>query len=107
MTTDTRVFCFDLDGTLCTDEKGNYEAAKPYELRIAIVNLLYEKGHQIKIFTSRGSTTGIDWRELTLKQIQEWDICCHDIIMGKPHFDEYICDKSTNARDFFKDVDKP
>ncbi len=35
------IYCFDLDGTLCTNTDGSYELAKPYLDRIRIVNDLY------------------------------------------------------------------
>ena len=59
------IYCFDIDGTLCTNTDGDYEKAEPYLDVIAQVNALYDTGHRIIIYTARGSTTGIDWRELT------------------------------------------
>lgn len=90
-------YCFDLDGTLCTDTKGNYAAAEPLRPRIAHVNELYAAGHTIKLFTARGSTTGIDWRDLTVSQLKRWNISYHELIMGKPHWDIMVDDKSIHS----------
>ena len=56
-------YCFDIDGTICTNTNGNYESAKPIENRINLINDLYEKENEIILFTARGSTTNIDWKE--------------------------------------------
>lgn len=90
-------YCFDIDGTLCTDTNGDYVAAEPITSRIAHVNELYAAGHTIKLFTARGSTTGIDWRDLTEIQLERWDVHHHELIMGKPHWDIMIDDKSIHS----------
>lgn len=91
------IYCFDIDGTLCTNTNGYYERAKPLHDRIAAVNALYAAGHVIKLFTSRGSTTGIDWRGLTERQMRDWDVRYHELILGKPEADVFIDDKAFNA----------
>lgn len=97
-------FCFDLDGTLCTNTDGNYESAKPFEDRIRIVNSLFEKGNIIIIDTARGSTTKIDWYEFTEKQLKEWGILYTKLRVGiKPFADFYIDDKSIDDKTFFSD----
>lgn len=88
-------YCFDLDGTLCSQET-NYNQAKPYPRIIQKVNSLYNEGNTIKIFTARGSTTGIDWRTLTENQLKEWGVKYHKLIMGKPEADIFIDDKGVN-----------
>ena len=62
-------YCFDLDGTLCTNTEGDYETAQPLFSRIKRVNELYESGDYILIFTARGYVTGIDWTMLTKNQL--------------------------------------
>ena len=62
-------YCFDLDGTLCTNTEGEYAQALPLPERILKVNELYDKGNKILIYTARGTVTGIDWRDLTQKQL--------------------------------------
>jgi histidinol phosphatase-like enzyme len=96
-------FCFDLDGTICTQEPDNinpYNKAKPYSEIIEKINELYDEGYIIKIFTARGTRTGVDWKEFTLKQLKEWGIKYHDLILGKPHADIFIDDKSISPDDF-------
>lgn len=91
------IYCFDIDGTLCTKTDGAYERAEPFHDRIAVVNALYEAGHVIKLFTARGSTTGIDWRSVTETQMQVWSVRYHELILGKPEADVFIDDKAFNA----------
>ena len=62
-------YCFDIDGTICTNTNGDYENATPIENRINLINDLYEKENEIILFTARGSTTNIDWKELTEQQL--------------------------------------
>lgn len=95
------IYCFDLDGTLAIGIRREYEGARPLEGRIAMVNALFDAGHTIKIFTARGATTGIDWRELTEKQLHDWGLKYHELIMGKPHADFYIDDKAINSARWF------
>ena len=92
-----RVYCFDIDGTLCTNTEGAYETAEPFTDVIVEVNRLYDAGHTLLLMTARGWTTGIDWRELTEKQMQQWGVKYHRLIMGKPTADIYIDDKAINA----------
>ncbi len=91
------IYCFDIDGTLCTDTRGQYAEAKPFVERIAHVNALFAQGHTIKLFTARGTATGIDWRGLTEQQMNEWSVRHHALIMGKPEADVFIDDKACNA----------
>lgn len=91
------IYCFDLDGTLCTLTGGVYQDARPFENRIKHVNKLFGQGHTIKIFTARGATSRKSWRELTEKQLVAWGIQHDELIMGKPGADVYIDDKALNA----------
>jgi phosphoglycolate phosphatase-like HAD superfamily hydrolase len=67
-----KTYCFDLDGTLCTNTEGAYQEAEPLLDRIEKVNELFESGIRIHIFTARGTVTGIDWRALTEEQLKKW-----------------------------------
>ena len=97
------IFCFDLDGTLCHTKGGDYENSKPKEGCIRKVNTLYHAGHTIIIDTARGSVTGIDWRELTERQLEEWRVRYHTLYVGKKTAaDVYIDDKAVIARKFFE-----
>ena len=95
------IYCFDIDGTICTFTDGQYEKALPYENRIKQINNLYQKGHTIKLFTARGSTTNIDWFDFTENQLREWDVKYHNLILGKPHADIFIDDRSVHSESWF------
>jgi hypothetical protein len=90
-------YCFDIDGTICSNTDGDYESAVPDSLAIAKVLALYEEGHTIKLFTARGATTGIDWRDVTAGQMEKWGVKYHELIMGKPHADIFIDDKAIHV----------
>jgi len=93
-------YCFDIDGTLCTNTEGNYRAAEPFLEIIAQVNKLHAEGHHILLYTARGSTTGIDWRDATERQLNRWNVHYHQLVMGKPTADVYIDDKALNFDDW-------
>ena len=82
----------DLDNTLCVTSEGDYSNSTPIKSRIDAVNSLYID-HYILIYTARGSTTGIDWRDLTTKQLKDWGVNYHELSFQKPHFDSLIDDK--------------
>lgn len=95
-------YCFDLDGTLCTETKGKYEKAKPYKERIDRVNQLYAKGNTIIIDTARGTLSGKDRFDLTEKQLKEWGVKYHLLRTGiKLYADHYIDNKAINDKAFF------
>jgi hypothetical protein len=96
------IYCFDLDGTLCTNTNGDYKNAEPFLKRIKIVNELHENGNKIIIDTARGATTGIDWLELTTKQLNDWGVKYHKLYVGKKlHYDIIVDDKAINDLNFF------
>ena len=41
--------------------------------RIAKLNELFDKGHELSHWTARGGNSGIDWTELTHKQLKQWN----------------------------------
>lgn len=92
-----KTYCFDLDGTLCTNTEGDYEAARPFPWAVERVNALARAGHRIVIFTARGTTTSIDWRPLTERQLADWGVAYDQLILGKPYGDVYIDDKALHA----------
>ncbi len=92
----------DVDETICiTPEDRNYENSTPIKKNIKKINKMYDNGDTIVYWTARGTVSGIDWTETTKKQLKEWGAKHHDVKLGKPHFDMYICDKSFNAMEFF------
>jgi len=103
------VYCFDLDNTLCrtayVDGRHQYLQAEPIKERIEFVNKLYDQGHIILIETSRGSGSGANWFQDTVKQLVSWGLRFHTVRTGvKFAADFYVDDKATNAEDFFRDA---
>jgi mannose-6-phosphate isomerase-like protein (cupin superfamily) len=90
-------YFIDLDNTLCKTQNGDYENSVPISERIEEVKRLYDAGHYVVIWTARGSKSGVDWRELTLKQLDQWSVPYHELLMGKPDYDIYVDDKSFNV----------
>jgi len=97
------IYRVDIDGTLCNKTYGNYEKAKPILKEIKKINKLYDEGHQIILWTARGTLEGKDWRELTKKQMDEWGVKHHKIFFDKPHFDVLFDDKAMNLENFYGD----
>ncbi len=94
--TDRKVFCFDLDGTLCT-ESCPYEDAQPMPLVIDKINALFAKGHKIIIATARGASSKRCWRSLTEQQLKAWGVHYHELHTGKPFADFYIDNKAIDV----------
>lgn len=103
-------YVFDIDGTLCTlVEGGDYSKAKPLANRIKKINLLFEQGNEIILFTARGmGRTNNNPEEaknlffqFTSNQLNEWGVKYSLLFMGKPSGDCYIDDKGVNDGIFF------
>lgn len=62
---------------------------------------MYDNGDTIVYWTARGTGSGIDWREVTEKQFEEWGVKYHDLKFGKPIYDLFIDDKNINSDAFF------
>ena len=85
----------DIDETICTtegqtSEARDYSTATPLMKNIQKVNDLY--------WTARGTTTDIDWREVTEGQFHTWGVKYHELHFKKPAYDLFICDKVINSR---------
>jgi hypothetical protein len=93
----TKIYCFDIDGTLCKNTDGDYKNAIPYSDVIDEVNRLYQAGNTIYLMTARGATTGIDWTKTTEQQLLSWRVQYHKLCINKPTADVYIDDKAINA----------
>lgn len=96
---DNQTFCIDIDGTICT-EFCQYEDAEPVKSVIEKVNNLYNNGHKIILYTSRGYSSGFNWIPLLKEQLEKWDVLYHDIKQGKPFADYYIDNKAINVLDW-------
>lgn len=102
-----KIFVFDLDKTLCNTPEDKlgvpiYNNSTPIKDRILIVNKLFNEGNEIIIDTARGSTSGVNYYDLTYKQLNEWGLKFHTLRTGiKFPSDFYIDDKAINHNDFF------
>ncbi len=102
-----KVYCFDIDNTICKTNKANYSESKPFKKRIKVINDLYNHGYYIKIFTARymgrnkenSSLVKKKYYKKTYKQLVSWGLKFHELIMGKPTYDVYIDDKSYNSKE--------
>lgn len=100
------IIYIDIDETIChhpyEDENTtrDYNRAEPLHDNIAKGNKLYDDGHTIVYWTARGTTTGLDWRDLTEKQFNDWGVKYHDLKFGKPYYDLFIDDKNMNVEDW-------
>ena len=92
----------DIDNTILDTPSTDYKKSKPMKERIEKINQLYDDGNTIVYWTARGSVTGIDWSELTEKQLKEFGVKYHSLKMGKPSYDLFIDDKNINSEEFFK-----
>lgn len=90
----SKIIYVDIDGTICTSAKP-YSDAKPILHHINKINKLFHEGHTIIYYTARGAASGIDYTELTEKQLNDWG-CKYNLLRmnHKPDYDLYICDKS-------------
>lgn len=93
-------YMIDIDGTICSKTNSEYTSCVPDIEKIASFNQLYEQGHEVHYWTARGANSGINWEELTIEQLDSWDVKYHSLNMGKPHYDVWIDDKAINAHDF-------
>ena len=107
-----KIFCFDIDNTICKTFGSNYQKSLPIKKNINLINKLQKEGHHIKIFTSRymGRTNSdikkakkIGYKK-TFKQLKKWGLVFDDLIMGKPRFDIYIDDKNLEFRSNWADL---
>jgi hypothetical protein len=99
-----KTFCFDIDNTICKTFKNHYSKSRPYKTKIKIINMLFDKGHKIILFTARGMSKyngnkSIVKKKLynfTKKQLCTWNIKYHKLFIGKPSYDIFIDDKYLN-----------
>ena len=97
------IIYIDIDDTICQTDKQNYKDSSPIPSRIEKINKLKEAGNTIVYCTARGTETGIDWSDLTLKQLEAWGAKHDSLMMGKPAFDLFIDDKAISAKRYFDD----
>lgn len=94
------VYCVDIDGVIASIAPSlDYRRAKPLRENITKINHLYDQGHEIILFTARGSATGLDWETVTIDQMRVWGVKYHKLLFGKPAADFYIDDKLLSIND--------
>lgn len=97
------IYRVDIDETICiTPLDRDYSQAVPIPERIAKINGLYDAGHQIIYWTSRGWGTGQDWGKITYRQLVDWGCKFHDLQFGKPYYDLLIDDRTMRPEEFEK-----
>jgi hypothetical protein len=95
------IICFDLDGVICLTKKNHYHLSKPIKKNIKKINILFNKGFVIKIFTARfmgrskeSVVLARSWGfNMTQRQLKKWGVRYHKLIFGKPSYDLFIDDK--------------
>ena len=102
------IYIVDIDGTICKEVflptgKKDYANHEPIQDRIEKVNKMFDEGHEIHYWTARGAVSGIDYTELTTKQLDSWGCKYTSVrVGGKPHYDIWVDDKAHNSEEFFK-----
>ena len=100
-------YVIDIDGTICTNTYGNYEHAQPNLGIIKKINNLFSDGQEIILFTARGMGRFDDrmkaeaaFMDLTIYQLDKWEVKYHKLIFGKPSGDFYVDDKNMSLNGF-------
>ena len=97
MKKDLKIFYVDIDETICTTPSSrNYNESTPLNNNIKKINKLYDEGHTIVYWTSRGSRKQINWYNLTKIQLNTWGAKHHELRVDKPYYDLFIDDKTIN-----------
>jgi hypothetical protein len=48
-----KIICFDIDGVICKSNSNNYKKSLPIVKNINLINLLFDSGFVIKLYTAR------------------------------------------------------
>lgn len=100
----------DIDGTICTEDTTDMSKRAPFVDRIEQLNKLFDNGHEIVIFTSRGMNSCNNnqlesdrkYRAFTEQQLRDWGVKYTQLFFGKPNADVYIDNKNSLLENFFK-----
>lgn len=107
-------YVIDVDGTLAHEPMipGNYATCQPNTKMINKVNKLYEKGHTIILFTSRGMRSykediidiHIHVKPVLIDWLVTFDVKYTKLVMGKPWGPNvhYIDDKNMTFEEFLR-----
>jgi mannose-6-phosphate isomerase-like protein (cupin superfamily) len=96
------IIYMDIDNTICDTDQSlpapqKYEQARPIQARIDKVNKLYDEGHNITYWTSRGNASNANYLQFTMRQLEAWGCKYHGLKMGKPSFDLFVDDKACDC----------
>jgi len=107
-----KVIAFDIDDTLVSRPselshlgKFKYLHCTPLQDNINICNSLYDAGHTIILYTARGMTSFngdvmrvyAELYDMTEKQMNEFGIKFHKLVLGKINYNLLIDDKAINT----------
>lgn len=95
-----KIIYVDIDETICItpgEIVREYNNAVPIKNNIKRINDLYDDGNKIVYWTARGSKSGINWFDLTKKQLESWGAKYHELKCDKPYFDLFIDDRVINT----------
>lgn len=100
------IYCFDVDGTICGNvENAQYHLAEPNIGVIDEINRLYDAGNVIKVVSARGSASGWDHQELTRKQLDEWGVRFHELVVdAKSHAHLLVDDRGPHVEAWLANV---
>lgn len=101
---ESKIFCFDLDGTLVTSGV-DYTKVKPIKETVEFVRYLKSEGHTVIIHTARGMLSrngNVEKIQAEVlpqieKTLRDFDIPYDQLIIGKPYADFYIDDKAIST----------
>ena len=96
---DSKSFIIDIDNTICVAKNNDYTNSIPLCKNINYFNNIYDNGNEIHYWTARGINSGINWDDLTIRQLKLWNVKYSTLNMGKPHYDIWIDDKAINVGD--------
>lgn len=90
----------DLDGVVCPDMHERFREARPRDDIIHYINKLYDMGHVINIWTSRGVIENSEGKALedTISILDAWGLKYSKVSI-KPFYDILVDDKALNSVD--------
>lgn len=108
-----KIYCFDIDGVICKTIGNDYKNSRPNQKAIKKINQLYNKGFRIKIHTARFmgrnnekvSLAKKQGYNFTYRQLKNWGVNFHKLILGKPSYDIIFDDKAYGfKKNWFKEL---
>lgn len=95
------IIAFDLDHTIVENgtEENDFLDATPIENMVELVNMIYDEGFEIMIFTARSKP----WSQV---QLEEWlrndiGLKFHYVYMHKPHYSILVDDRAVGWKEGF------